>query len=101
MNCLSTDQKGVMTLFDNKYELILHHVDNDDRIAMVNVRSESQHLIIANVYCPNDHRESINTVENLYHNLLKLKYDSPEGHVVLMGDLNACITSRDHLNRAT
>ncbi len=101
MNCSSTDQRGVMTLFNNKYDLISHYVDSEDRIAIVNVKSESQHLIIANVYCPNDHRESIDTVENLYHNLLKLKYDSPEGHVVLMGDLNACLTSGDHLNRSS
>jgi exonuclease III len=99
MNCNLTDQRGVMILFNNKYELVNHYKDEEDRIIIANIKSETLNLIVANVYSPNDHRDSILVTENLYHNLLKYKYDSPDGHVFLAGDLNCCMSERDSLNR--
>ena len=101
LNCSSTDQKGIAILFNKKYEIVDQYLDNDDRIAIVNIKSESQQFIVANVYCPNDHRESVIKIEDLYQNLLKFKFDSPEGVVLLMGDLNVCMTDKDSLNRTS
>ena len=101
INASAGDQRGVLILFNKKYELLTQYMDDTDRILIINIKSENHNLIVANIYCPNNHRDSIKVIENVYQHLLKFKYDSPESFVLLVGDFNMCMSNRDYINRNT
>ena len=56
--CISTNSAGVMILFGAVYECIEKAVDAGGRFALAVLESDTVKVIVANVYCPNDHSES-------------------------------------------
>ena len=99
LNGRSKDQRGVATLFSKKYEIVEQYKDEDDRIIILNLKSELIHLNVANIYCPNDPKDNLNTVETMYEKLLEYNFRFPESHVIIAGDMNVCMSDVDSVNR--
>jgi exonuclease III len=99
LNCKSTDQKGVALLFSEKYEISKQYIDEEERLIVVNLKNDLFQMIVANVYCPNDTRENITFLENLFSKLLEFKFEYPDSYIITMGDMNICVGEEDALNR--
>ncbi len=99
LNCNSRDQKGVVLLFNTDYVVEREMCDSNDRQIMVKIKNDTQSLIIANIYCPNNLLENNVFIEDVYRNLLILSHEFPDSNMILMGDLNVCVSENDFINR--
>ncbi len=99
MNGHTSNSAGLITLFNNKYEV--QHVESDGigRRLIVVLEDESSKFIVANSYLPNDHRAAIDNVEALYTNILDVKSKYNDHIMISGGDFNVCLNVLDHLNR--
>ena len=57
-SCISTNSAGVMILYGNSYECIENSIDAGGRFAVTVLESNIVKVIVASVYCPNDHAVS-------------------------------------------
>ena len=57
-SCISTNSAGVMILFGASYECIEKSTDAGGRFAVAILESDVIKVIVANVYCPNNHVDS-------------------------------------------
>ena len=99
MNCKSNDQKGVILLFNKDFNVITQYCDDNDRTIIAKIVNENTSIIISNLYCPNNHRESIDMLEKVYEKILELFYESPESYIIIAGDMNFCMSDNDSTNR--
>ncbi len=90
---------GVMTLFSNDFELIYKAKDEVGRKLYIVVQNKNEKYLLVNIYCPNDHKTSINFVEEVYIKVIQILNDHPDCFVILAGDFNCCMTASDYLNR--
>ena len=98
-SCVSTNSGGVMILYDNSWELLEYEVDDEGRFCAVVIENEKMKLLVVNLYCPNNHRDSFEFMENVYDKIYELLDKHPDSFVVLGGDFNACMSEEDYLNR--
>ena len=95
-----SNSAGVLTLYGNDFETILEARDKIGRQSFVVIKNALVKLLIVNVYVPNDHRQAIGFIEEVYlkiHEILNLHADC---QLILGGDFNTCMRSTDGLNRA-
>jgi exonuclease III len=99
LNNHKSNSAGVATFFSNNFEILHNEDDDSGRMLLTVVKNENDNFLIANVYCPNDHKVSLNFVEKVYVRILEVLSDFPDCHVILGGDFNSCLTNKDYLNR--
>ena len=58
-------------------------------------------LIVANVYCPNDHVHSKVFMEGVYDKIYDVMDRHGDAFLILGGDFNACMSDNDSLNRSS
>ena len=98
-NCISSNSAGVLTLYNNNYNVLEQHEDGEGRQMVTVVGQEESKYILTNAYFPNDHKASIEFTENLYNKTLESQNAYPEAITIMAGDLNTCLKSNDSLNR--
>ena len=89
-----------MILFGEGYECIEKTTDAGGRFALAVLESDVIKVIVANVYCPNDHVESKIFMENVYDKMYEVMDRHTDAFIVLGGDFNACMSNNDSINRA-
>jgi exonuclease III len=99
LNAHTTNSAGVITLFNNKFDLKHVVKDSEGRSIVAVVEDGESKFIISNSYFPNDRRMAIAFTEALYLCLLETKYKFDEHIVISGGDFNVCLTTNDQLNR--
>ncbi len=98
-NCKSSNSAGVLTLYNNNYNVLEQHEDGEGRQMVTVVGQEESKYILTNAYFPNDHKASIEFTENLYNKTLESQNAYPEAITIMAGDLNMCLKINDSLNR--
>ncbi len=98
-NCVSTNSAGVITLFNNDYEVVDEYSDNDGRALIVAIKIEQNKYIVVNTYYPYDHKKGLVFSNNLYEEILRIQQNYPDFDTVYAGDINTCLTADDCLNR--
>ena len=98
-NSYKSNSAGVLTLMGEDFKII--HTDKDQlgRLIIAVVENNEEKFLIANVYCPNDHRQSNTFLENVYTKILEVKNIYPDTYIILGGDFNSCMNQNDYLNR--
>jgi len=99
LNQYKSNAAGVAIFLGNEYEIIYSFSDKIGRFLIAVVVREEEKFLLINVYCPNDHKLSIDFIENVYLKLLETNNDHPDCHIVLAGDFNCCISENDLRNR--
>ena len=99
-SCISTNSAGVMILFGGGYECIEKSTDAGGRFAVAVLESDIIKVIVANVYCPNDHVDSKVFMENVYDKIYEIMDRHTDAFLILGGDFNACMSANDSMNRA-
>ena len=99
LNSYKSNSAGVITLIGDDFEVIYTDKCEKGRSLYMVVERKGERLILANVYCPNDHKTSITFVEEVYTKILEIINIYPDCHIVLAGDFNSCISEIDFLNR--
>ena len=90
-SCISTNSAGVMILYGNTYECIEESKDDAGRFAIAVLESDIVKLVVANVYCPNDHVHSKVFMESVYDKIYDVMDRHGDAFLILGGDFNACI----------
>jgi exonuclease III len=99
LNVFKSNSAGIITLLSFDFEIIFIYSDEQGRqLHLVVERGEEKYLVV-NVYCPNDHKQSIAFVEKVYNQILETINIYPDCYVILGGDFNSCLTELDYLNR--
>ena len=99
LNGYTTNSAGVITLFNNKYEVRHVEKDREGRKIIAVLEDDDSKFIIANSYFPNDRRAAIGFTEALFMSILETKQKYDEHIVISGGDFNVCLTAQDQLNR--
>ena len=94
-----SNSAGVITMYGASYETIYNSNGLDGRQQYTIIQDGEIKLLLVNIYCPNDHRQSINFLEGVYSKILEITYEHPDCQVILGGDFNSCMTKDDYLNR--
>jgi exonuclease III len=94
-SCASTNRGGVITLYNNSFEYLESHTDNDGRLAMLIIEKELIKVLVVNVYCRNDHKNSYEFMEKDDDKIFELMDKHPDAFVVIGGDFNACMSEND------
>ena len=81
-NCISANRGGVITLFDNSYELLESHTDTEGRMTAIVIENDRLKTIVVNVYCHNDHRDSYTFIEKVYDKIYELMDEHPDAFVI-------------------
>ena len=98
-NGYRSNSAGIITLFNNKYDLKYEESDGEGRRSIIALEDGESKFIIANSYFPNDHRSAIDKAEELYMKILETKFKFDEHIIISGGDFNVCLTEHDQLNR--
>ncbi len=94
-----SNSAGVITLFSNNFEVLYKDKDEIGRELYTLVQNKEEKFLLVNIYCPNDHKTSINFIEGVYIKIIRILNDFPDCFVFLARDFNCCMTSYDYLNR--
>jgi exonuclease III len=95
-----SNSAGVITIVNNEFEIIENYSNNMGRQLFTVAQSNSEMYLFANVYCPNDHRQSIVFIEEVYCKLLEIRNKYPDTYIILAGDFNSCMKKEDSVNRS-
>ena len=98
-NGVSTNSAGVITLFNNDFEILEEFSDHEGRQLIIAIKKEDCKYIVVNTYYPNDHRTSLKFANDLYEQILRIQQNYPEFEVIYTGDLNTCLSNEDCMNR--
>ena len=77
-----------MILFCGGYECIVKSTDAGGRFAVAVLESDIIKVIVANVYCPNDHVASKVFMENVYDKIYEIMDRHTDAFFILGGDFN-------------
>ena len=99
LNPFSSNSAGVLTVMSSDYKEVEIVKDNRGRQLMLVVEKDEEKFMIVNVYCPNDHKKSLDFIEEVYSKILEINYKYPDLYIILGGDFNSCASSKDFLNR--
>jgi exonuclease III len=100
VNGNTTNRAGVITLFPLDYKPILTFKNVNGRYIISVLQNDRMKILVANVYLPNDHKESEDIVVEIYEKILEIVEIHPDAYIVLGGDMNTCIGINDSMNRA-
>jgi len=103
-NCVKTNSAGTMILYNKKFKLLEKVFDKEGRritAVLQDGDEENDGLILSNVYYPNDHKAAIKFAEQTYVEILESQVKYPNFPIICGGDINACLTKNDSMNRAT
>ncbi len=95
-----SNSAGVLTMFGNEYEVIHSSKDEAGRKLFTVVQKSNEKYLLTNIYCPNDHRASIDFIEDVYLSIIAILNDHLDCHIILAGDFNCCLMTNDYLNRS-
>jgi exonuclease III len=100
INPHKSNSAGVITFLSDDFKILHTYRDNTGRL-LVNIiqTNHKEKFIITNIYCPNDHRQSIIFIDNVYNKILELLNAYPDAQVIMGGDFNCCMSDIDYLNR--
>ncbi len=59
-----SNSAGVLTMFGNEYEVVHSSKDEAGRKLFTVVQKSNEKYLLTNIYCPNDHRTSIDFIED-------------------------------------
>ena len=99
LNQYRSNSAGVITLVSNDFNVVESFKDKAGRQLFTIVEKDETKFLVANVYCPNDHRSSIAFIESVYCKILEYRNIYPDIYVILAGDFNSCMEEKDYLNR--
>lgn len=89
----SNHSKGVMILVNPAYqiEVIKSVKDKQGRSIVLEIQLDNQHLVLANVYAPNDASQQV----KFFKDLNKTLEDYSETNLIIGGDFNCALTPKD------
>jgi exonuclease III len=90
-------QHGVVTLFDKSWDVEFTLTDEVGRYCLLGVKKHEHHLLIINIYAPNDH--DIRFFEKVYDQIMEYQNDHPDAKIVIGGDFNLVMGLDDSVNR--
>ena len=99
ISSFTSNSAGVLTIFNNEYEKIYSFSDGSGRKLFTLIKVGNEQFLVVNIYSPNDHKKAIDFVEEVYIKILQILNDYPDTFVIVGGDFNSCMTSKDFLNR--
>ena len=85
--------KGVMILFNPKFDCTIEKItrDKNGRFTIAKVTIDDSHLILANIYSPNDVNQQVHFFKELQDQL----QEYPHENIIIGGDFNCALTPRD------
>jgi exonuclease III len=99
ISSFTSNSAGVITIFNNEYEKIHSFSDGSGRKLFTLIKVRNEQFLVVNIYSPNYHKKAIDFVEEVYIKILQILNDYPDTFVIVGGDFNSCMTSKDFLNR--
>ena len=99
LNPFSSNSAGVLVIAGCDFKEVEVVRDRQGRQIYIVVENNDEKFLITNIYCPNDHKKSIDFMEEVYSNILELTSKYPDLNVVFGGDFNSCMNNSDFLNR--
>jgi hypothetical protein len=100
VNGNTTNRAGVITLFPLDYKPLWTFKNVNGRYIISVLQNDRMKILVANVYLPNDHKESEDIVVEIYEKILETVEIHPDAYIIIGGDINTCIGSNDSMNRA-
>jgi len=100
LNSFKSNSAGVMTLLGHEFNVLYTHKDEVGRQLYIVAQKGDDKYLVVNVYCPNDHKQSITFIDQVYTKILEIQDTYPDCFVILGGDFNTCITDIDYVNRS-
>lgn len=91
----SSHSRGVCIMFNKKleYEFVNKHVSDDGRRILINVKVNNELYTIVNLYAPNNVKDRIDFLKKT--KAWVKKYAKDEDMLIICGDINCCMESRD------
>ena len=91
----SKHSKGVMFLMNPNFDCQVENCikDKNGRFIILDLKADDSHLILANIYAPNDSAQQITFFKNLQDVLLPFSGEK----IIIGGDFNCPLTSSDKL----
>jgi exonuclease III len=96
----TSNSAGVIMIVSSDYEIISMYKDNVGRQLFMLVEHDKEKILLVNIYSPNCHKQAINFMEPVYLKILEILNENPDCYVILAGNFNSCMTSKDYINRA-
>ena len=97
----SNHSKGVMILVNPRYklEVIKSCKDKNGRFIILETKLDNQHLVLVNIYAPNDTSQQI----KFFQELNKTLTNYADNNLIIGGDFNCALTPKDRksVKRAT
>ena len=89
----SNHSKGVMILVNPRYklEVIKSCKDKNGRFIILNTKLDNQHLVLVNIYAPNDTSEQI----KFFQELNKTLTNYADNNLIIGGHFNCALTPKD------
>ena len=89
----TTNSKGVMILINPKLDCKVEKciLDNSGRFIILDVALEDTHIILVNIYAPNDLNQQVKFFKLVQHHL----QDFSEEIVIIGGDFNCSLSDKD------
>ena len=89
----STHSKGVVILVNPKVELKIEKVisDNNGRYIILDTMVDDSHIILVNIYAPNDLNQQLAFFNDLQHTLQEF----PQECILMGGDFNCALHDKD------
>ena len=89
----SSHSKGVMILVNPRYKLdvIKSCKDKNGRFIILDTKLENQHLVLVNIYSPNDTSQQI----KFFQELNKTLTNYADNNLIIGGDFNCALTPKD------
>ena len=91
----STHSKGVMILVNPKVELKIEKIisDNNGRYIILDAMVDDSHVILVNIYAPNDLNQQLAFFNDLQHTLQEFAQE----YIIMGGDFNCALHYKDKI----
>ena len=89
------ERKRNWVKYEDSFKCIEKTTDAGGRFALAVLESDVIKVIVANVYCPNDHVESKLFMESVYDKMYEIMDRHTDAFIVLGGDFNVCMSNND------
>ena len=85
--------KGVMILLNPKLDCKIDNItqDRNGRLKIAKLTTDDSHLILVNIYSPNDVNQQVHFFKDLQNQLQEYPHDN----IIIGGDFNCALTQRD------
>jgi exonuclease III len=94
-----SNSAGIITIFSNDFKVIQSQSDTEGRMLLTLTQNEDEKFLLVNVYCPNNHIQSVNFIETVFLRIFETLETHPDCYIIMGGDFNSCLTNKDFLNR--